>query len=459
MDLLSISLMLATGSLGLGSLTALLVLGSRAKRREREKDEANAALVDDLRSLKNALSVTRAELDKRHDAATELSQRLKRLEPEVADLRLELEELRPIRAEAEALRSSQAELREALHQRDQRIDSLTARSQQLNRDKERLGVEIDAARRRFTDATELQRRAFDERLREERHQRRRLEVVLDALDLEISGDVSDPLAPEARRGSSEHLTDLLTSTTCTAAAIVDDRGHSLLAVGPTDEIARLGRLAAIGAQAMSSLEQTLRMPIRSLTAMLTSSGLHLHRLGPDDGRWVGVYGPVETPDLALRITTARMVGELPSLPPPSAPLSLEPPADATGEDADRTFLADWTSRWKAMACVLLDEEDEVLSASDPGWSEDFRDLSAFLRTWFRRLDRDGEDLGAAALRIGSYAGGWLSARVVEDDPDGLIIIAMSDIALPPEALDELGGAARWHRLVSSSTLTTREASA
>lgn len=430
------------------ALAGLVAQTASFRRRSRAQAEVADAASASLAEARDELTAVRKSLAQKRTLLSRLDGQLKALSADHETLEEKHESVEADLARARvALGKSETRAVEA----GSRLSEVTSRLDRTQAAAKRLESDLGERVARAAAARERVEQQSRQALEKERARRHHAERVLEALDITLSADARDPVGRGVRPDSRALLVDLMTSTASASAALVDHRGLDLLAAGPEGLVRAMGRLAGWADHALPAVEAVLRTPVSEVSAVDADGGVHLHRLGLEDRRWVGVAGPHASPRTALRMTTARLVGDLGRLTVPSTPLSLSGPPPARGEEADRRFVASWASRWKALGVALIDDEDGVIASSDPSWDAQLARAGAVSRGWFRRLALRGQPIQDAELRLVSFAGSHLAIRAVTNAAEGPIAIAVADTALHEDALDELTGAARWNAMARTHT--------
>ncbi|MFK7930345.1 MAG: hypothetical protein AB8H79_19305 [Myxococcota bacterium] len=271
--------------------------------------------------------------------------------------------------------------------------------------------------------------------------RERLTAFLSALDVPSEPRGHAATSGRYRASTQHHLNDLKASTDAHAAAVVGRRGFALLGIGLEPSLGRLSRLGAVIAQSEPALEAVMGQAVTEASAVDPAGGLHVFRLLGDE--YLALAGPVQAPTLAMRITSARISGRM-----AGAVKTLRPPVRAVrvGESRELELLADWAMRWKVRAVALVAADGSAPLSSDAAHASALASVGQDLRSWWRREERDGVDVGSCELRLRSVCDAFLAARPVVNDASGLIAVATSDAVIGTDAMDELCAMVRWRRI-------------
>jgi hypothetical protein len=422
MDWLHLALM--GGIVGAGGLGAVVAgaLHWRHRRAESVREVMVSGLESDLLTARERvvdlerreLSLEQ-ELEKRRREVRALVTARDELSGDLETLRRHVVGLERSQGEGRARLAELEHQREAARQAEQRagegIASLQARLRAVRRERDHLREEL---------------------LPREVARRESLERALAAVGLPVS-EVRDPLGTSHRLATREALGALLASLDAASVGVVDGRGFVLAAEGDEHAARTLARLAAGVDQAREALTAALGGPPRAVSAVFGVQGWHLHRLSRDGRRWLGVAGPVHLPDRALRLGVLELTGDLSILEGEAAGVGAPPPASTGTPALDR-----WLERWQGLRLHLDAGTDDGGAAMDP-----LETVSAALGPLYGRLQRQGVDPQDGCVRVSSQGDLTLAAQAFSVAPIPSLAVVLARAALPPAALDELRGLARW----------------
>ncbi|MEL6350004.1 MAG: hypothetical protein AAFV53_43285 [Myxococcota bacterium] len=266
--------------------------------------------------------------------------------------------------------------------------------------------------------------------------------ALGVLGIKLSGQPQEPLAAGRRGTTRLALAELLAEASVDTAALIDERGLSLLGAGRDEDIDRLARFGALASSARAAFEPALGAPMLQWSVRSQARGIHL--LSMDPTRWLALAGEPKAPRTALLMTSLKMMGRLPDNVGPVEHLFIDEEPESRQWSAELVSLSEeWRGRWSASSVVIVDGSGQVLSASPGRLPRNLVSARSALKALWTRLHRDGWDLSTTEVAVTASHQGALTAKLTEDRADAPAVLIFAEKPLPDEALDELYASLRW----------------